>query len=183
VADGIALYRQKRYVEARAVLEPLAASEPSDAAVAYWLGMTFLRQGGPSAPDSSRVWLGRAVKLAPENMGYLADYAGVCLQMADRDNSFSLALEGRDAMTRVVAADPSNIEACEGLMRFFAKAPWPLGDSEKALSLAAHIASLNPRRGAAAYAALAAAFDKAGRKEDAISATQAAQSLARDPPH
>jgi cytochrome c-type biogenesis protein CcmH/NrfG len=123
VGDGIALYRQKKYAEARAVLEPITAANPSDAAAAYYLGMTLLRQGGPSSLDGSRLWLGKAVKLAPGNPDYLADYAGVCLLMADRDNSFSLALEGRDAMTRAIAANPSDIEACAGLMRFYAKAP------------------------------------------------------------
>ncbi len=182
VGDGIALYKQRKYAEARAVLEPLTASDPTDAAAAYYLGMAFFRQGGPSALDSSRLWLGKSVKLAPGNAGYLADYAGVCLLMADRDTSFSLALEGRDAMTRAIAADPSNIGACEGLMRFYAKAPWPLGDPARALSLAAQIAKLNPKRGAAAYLAIAATFEKAGRKEDALSANKAAQSLARDHP-
>lgn len=178
VGDAIALYKQKKYPEARALLEALTASDPSNGAAAYYLGMTYLRQGGPSSLDSSRLWLGKAVKLAPDKPGYLSDYAGVCLLMADRDSSFSLALEGRDAMTRAIAANPSDIAACEGLMRFYAKAPWPLGSGVKALALAAQIAKLDPRRGAAAYLAIAAIFDADGRKEDALLATQAAQSLA-----
>jgi tetratricopeptide (TPR) repeat protein len=182
VNDGIALFKQRKFAEARAVLEPAAAANPSDDAAAYYLGMAFLRQGGPSALDSARVWLGKSVSLAPANTGYLADYAGVCLLMADRDTSFSLALEGRDAMTRAIAGDPSNIEACEGLMRFYAKAPWPLGNPARALSLAAQIAKLDPRRGVKAYLAIAASFEKAGLKEDALSANKAAQSLARDHP-
>jgi Flp pilus assembly protein TadD len=182
VNDGIALFKQRKFAEARAVLEPLAAANPSDGAAAYYLGMAFLRQGGPTALDSARLWLGKSVKLAPENAGYLADYAGVCLLMADRDTSFSLALEGRDAMTRAIAGDPSNIEACEGLMRFYAKAPWPLGNPARALSLAAQIAKLDPKRGIKAYLAIAASFEKAGSKEDALSANKAAQSLARDHP-
>jgi tetratricopeptide (TPR) repeat protein len=182
VGDGVSLYKQNKYAEARAVLEPLAASNPTDASAAYYLGMSFLRQGGPSALDSARLWLGKSVRLAPGNAGYLADYAGVCLLMADRDTSFSLALEGRDAMTRAIAADPTNIEACEGLMRFYAKAPWPLGSPTRALSLAGQIARLNPKRGIASYLAIAATFEKAGRKEDALSANKAAQSLARDHP-
>jgi Flp pilus assembly protein TadD len=182
VGDGIALFKQRKFAEARSVLEPVAAANPSDGAAAYYLGMALLRQGGPSALDSAHLWLGRSVKLAPENAGYLADYAGVCLLMADRDTSFSLALEGRDAMTRAIAADPSNIEACEGLMRFYAKAPWPLGNPARALSLAAQITKLDPKRGAQAYAAIAASFEKAGRKEDALSANKAAQSLAREHP-
>jgi cytochrome c-type biogenesis protein CcmH/NrfG len=183
VGDATALYRQKKFSEARAILEPLTAAEPSNAAAAYMLGMVFLRQGGPSSLDSARLWLGKAMRLAPANAGYLADYAGVCLLMADRDNSFSLALEGRDAMTRAIAADPKNIEACQGLMRFYAKAPWPLGNPTKALALAAQIAKLDPKKGAAAYLAISAIFEKDGHGPEAHTARQAAQSLAPDPPH
>jgi hypothetical protein len=43
--------------------------------------------------------------------------------MADRDSSFSLAMEGRDAMARAIAENPADLGACEGLMRFYAKAP------------------------------------------------------------
>lgn len=180
--DAAALYRQKKYAEARAILEPLAASEPANAEALYYLGMVFSRQGGPAGLDSARLWLGKAVKLAPANMSYLADYAGVCLMMADRDSSFSLALEGRDAMARAVEGDPANIGACDGLMQFYAKAPWPLGNGSRALELAAHIAKLNPRRGVAAYLAIAAIFDKAGRAQDALLATQAARDLSRNLP-
>ncbi len=180
--SGIALFKQRKFAASRAVIEPLAAADPSNAAAAYYLGMDLLRLGGPSGLDGARLWLGRAVKLAPGNAGYLADYAGVCLLMADRDTSFSLALEGRDAMTRAIAADPSNIDACEGLMRFYAKAPWPLGSPVRALSLAAQIAKLNAKRGIAAYLAIAATFEKAGLKEDALSANKAAQSLAQEHP-
>jgi len=176
--DAISLYKQKKYSEARAALEPLAASQPSNAEAAYFLGMTILRAGGPTSLDSARYWLAKAAKLSPQNEDYLAQYAGVCLLMADRDNSFSLALEGRDAMARAIAEDPGDLEAREGLMRFYAKAPWPLGDPSKALSLAADIARVDPRLGEAAYRSIAELFERGGRREQARSASLAAQNLA-----
>jgi tetratricopeptide (TPR) repeat protein len=176
--DGRALYRQKKYAEARAVLEPLVAADPSNAAATYFLGMTVLRAGGPGALDSSRTLLGKAVKLAPGNAGYLSDYAGVCLLLADRDNSFGLALEGSSAMSRAIEANPDDLEAREGLMQFYAKAPWPLGDPPKALAMAGEIAKRDPKRGLAAYLSIAAIFDRRGLKEDALAANRAAQSLA-----
>jgi len=176
--DGRALYRQKKYAEAVAVLGPLAAAEPANADAAYFLGMSYLRRGGPDSLDSARLWLGKATSLAPNNAGYLGDYAGVTLLMADRDSSLQLAMEGRNAMRRAVEADPTNIEACEGLMHFYARAPFPLGSSTRALALAAQIAKLDPKRGAAAYLSIAAQFEKDGRKQEALTATQAAQSLA-----
>ena len=178
VADAVSLYRQKRFPEARAVLEPLAAAQPANAEASYYLGMAILREGGPSSLDSARSWLGKAAKLAPDNEDYLSQYAGVCLLAADRDNSFSLALEGRDAMTRAIAENPRDLEACEGLMRFYAKAPWPLGSPAKALSLAAEIARADPGRGAAAYRSLAETFRRGGLEEQARSSAQLAQSLA-----
>lgn len=182
VADAISLFKQKKYPEARAVLEPLVAADPSNAEASYYLGMTLLRAGGPSSLDSAQVLLSRAVRLAPGDAGYLADYAGVCLLMADRDNSFGLAVEGRDAMTRAIAANPADLEAREGLMQFYAKAPWPLGDPEKALELAAEIARRDPKRGAAAYKSAQALFERNGREKEAASAAQAAQRLAQGPP-
>src|SRR5580658_3740144 len=68
---GIALYRQKKYTEAKAALEPVLAADPSNAAAAYFLGMAVLRAGGPKALDDSKALLARAVKLAPANAGYL----------------------------------------------------------------------------------------------------------------
>ena len=180
--DAISLYKQKRYAEARAALEPLAAAEPSNAEAAYFLGMAILRAGGPTSLDSARYWLAKAAKLSPQNEDYLSQYAGACLLIADRDNSFSLALEGRDAMARAIAEDPGDLEACEGLMRFYAKAPWPLGDPSKALSLAAEIARIDPKRGEAAYRSIAEIFERGGRKEQARHASQAAQSLAPSRP-
>jgi cytochrome c-type biogenesis protein CcmH/NrfG len=178
IGDAISLYEQKRYAEARVALEPLAAADPSNAEAAYYLGMAVFRAGGPSSLASARLWLGMASRLSPKNEDYLAQYAGVCLLIADRDNSLSLAMEGRDAMTRAIAQDPADLEACEGLMRFYAKAPWPLGDPSKALSLAAAIAKVDPKRGAAAYRSIGEAFEKSGHKEEARSAAEAAQSLA-----
>lgn len=179
VTEAASLFKQKRYAEARALLEPLVASEPTNSAAAYYLGMTFLKAGGPTALDEARYWLQKAAKLAPDDAVYLADYAGVCLMSADRDNSLSYAIEGRDAMTRAIAENSKDISAREGLMEFYAKAPWPLGDPDKALALAAGIAAIDPKRGAAAYRTAAAILEAHGQAVPARAASEAAQNLAR----
>ena len=148
--DAVALYKQRRWSDAKAILTPLVAAEPSNAQASYFLGMVLLRSGGPEALESSHEILGRAVKLDPQNAAYLADYAGVCLLLADRDSSLSLALEGRDAMNRAIAGNPSDLDAREGLMEFYATAPWPIGDADKAMEQAAEIARRDARRGMAA---------------------------------
>jgi len=178
IGDALALYKHGRYGEARDALERLVASDPSNAAACYFLGMTLQRVETPSL-DSARTWLGKAVRLAPENEGYLAEYAGVCLLIADRDNSLGLALEGRNAMARAIAMNPSDLEACEGLMRFYATAPWPLAHPDKALALAAEIAKRDPKRGLAAFRLIASLFEKEGRAKEAASASRSAQELGR----
>ena len=179
LGDAEALYQQDKFAAAKAMLEPIAAAEPANAAAAFFLGMSLLRLGGPTGLDQAHVWLSKATRLEPSNEEYLAEHAGVCLLMADRDNSFSLALEGRDGMERAIEADPTDLEAREGLMRFYAKAPWPLGSVSKARSQAAEIGRRDPARGKAAYLLLAKIFEKKGEHGDALSATEAAQSLAQ----
>jgi tetratricopeptide (TPR) repeat protein len=182
LGDAIALYRKGRWADAKAILAPLVEAQPSNADAAYFLGMVLLRAGGPASLDSSREMLRRAVQLAPRNAGYLAEYAGVCLLLADRDSSLSLAFEGRDAMTRAIAGNPGDMDAREGLMEFYAKAPWPIGDSDKAMEQAAEIARRDAKRGAAAYRDIGAIFERSGRAELALCAAQAAQRLAPDRP-
>jgi tetratricopeptide (TPR) repeat protein len=84
-------------------------------------------------------------------------------------------------MAEAIRMNPADIDAREGLMKFCAKAPWPLGDPGKALDLANEIAKRNPRRGEAAYHLIAVLFEKQGRIHEAQAAAQAAQDLAPTP--
>jgi tetratricopeptide (TPR) repeat protein len=43
--------------------------------------------------------------------------------------------------------DPDNLDAREGLLQFYAQAPWPIGSSSKAAAQAAEIAKRDPVRG------------------------------------
>ena len=179
LGDAVGLYKARHYAEAEALLLPLASAEPADPSACYYLAMALQRLGGDKALDSARTWLGKAVARAPDNEVYVAEYAGVCFLLADRDSSYSMAQEGRDSMVRAVELDPGDLEAREGLMKFYAQAPWPLGDADKAFAEAMEIAKRDPKRGAEAYRAMASIFEKAGRADRAQSATAAAQSLAR----
>ena len=82
-------------------------------------------------------------------------------------------------MARAIAANPADLEAREGLMQFYAKAPWPLGDPDKALAMAGEIAKRDPKRGVEAYRSIEVLFGRNGRKEQAVAASQA-QRLAQD---
>jgi tetratricopeptide (TPR) repeat protein len=182
LADAVSLFKKKRYAEAKALLEPLASAQPPNPSACYYLALTVQEIGGPKALDSALVLLGTATRLDPENEVYLAEYGGVCLLLAGRDSSFSMALEGRNAMSRAIEQDPADLDAREGLMTFYAQAPWPLGDADKAFEQARAIGARDPRRGAAAYRTIAAIFQKDGRTERAESAGKEAQNLARGLP-
>jgi tetratricopeptide (TPR) repeat protein len=177
-SDAINLYKEKRYSESLAAFQRIVASNPSNAAACYYLAMSLEHTPGYSM-DDARSWLDKAVKLAPGKEAYLAEYAGISMLIADRDSSFVIAVEGREAMTKAIAMDPGDVEAREGLMQFCAKAPWPLGDADKAMGIAADIGITDPKRGAADYLLIAGIFDKQDRKDKALEANQAAQKLSQ----
>jgi len=182
LSEGMDLYRQKRLAEAKGVLEPLARAPAPDPLACYYLAMTLEDMGGPRALDQAQVLLDKATRLAPDNEAILSEYGGVCLLLADRDNSLTMALAGRNAMVRAIAENPADLDAREGLMTFYAQAPWPLGDADRAFDQAAAIAKGDPKRGLAAYRKLAGIFQKAGKSSRAESAQLAAQNLARGQP-
>jgi tetratricopeptide (TPR) repeat protein len=174
---AIGLYNAKDYPEAAAVLGKIAAANPKNAAACYYLGMALERQTGGPGLDDAVSWLGKAVALAPENATYLADYGGTCLLIADRERSFTYAVRGRDAMGKAIALNPANLDAREGLMKFYAQAPWPLGSSDLALSQAGEIGHRNSVRGLRAFLRLARTFERAGDHAAAREACHAALKL------
>jgi cytochrome c-type biogenesis protein CcmH/NrfG len=174
---AVQLYAGRRYPEAQAALEQLAAARPQDAAACYYLGMTLRHRGDAQARDAAVVWLERAVKLAPANATYLGDYGGTCLELADQHHSFTLATRGRNAMEQAIALDPDNLDARQGLMQFYARAPWPLGSSGRARTQADEILRRDPARGLRAFLVLGRALEKAGDRRDARTAYAVALKL------
>jgi tetratricopeptide (TPR) repeat protein len=164
---AVRLYDARQYPEAQADLERLTAARPGDAAAAYYLGMTLRHRGDPRALDDAVAWLEKAVALAPANSTYLGDYGGTCLELADRHHSFSFATRGRNAMEKAVALDPGNLEARQGLMQFYARAPWPLGSVTRARTQADEILRRDPLRGRRAFLGLGRALEKAGNRSGA----------------
>ena len=163
---AVQLYGARQYPEARAALEKIAAARPQDAAACYYLGMT-LDEGDDAARDAAVGWLEKAVALAPTNSTYLGEYGGTCLEMADKHHSFTFATRGRNAMERAIALDPNNLDARQGLMQFYARAPWPLGSSSRARTEADEILRRDPARGPRAFLLLGRALEKAGNRNGA----------------
>ncbi len=175
---AVALYAARQYPEAQAALQGIVAARPRDAAACYYLGMTLRHRGDDRARDDAAGWLAKAVALAPANSTYLGDYGGTCLELADQHHSFSYATRGRGAMEKAIALDADNLEARQGLMQFYARAPWPLGSAERARSQADEILRRDPARGLRAFLVLGRALEKAGNRAGAREAYAVALRLA-----
>jgi tetratricopeptide (TPR) repeat protein len=174
---AVQLYSARQYPEAQAALERIVAAEPQDAAACYYLGMTLRHQGDDRARDAAVTWLEKAAALAPANATYLGDYGGTCLELADLHHSFTYATRGRNAMERAIALDPNNLNARQGLMQFYARAPWPLGSSAQARTQADEILRRDPARGLRTFLTLGRALEKAGNRAEARDAYAVALKL------
>jgi tetratricopeptide (TPR) repeat protein len=177
--DAIALYQARRYPEARAAFESIATAEPENAAAAYYLGMTLRRRGDTTALDDAVRWLAKAVEIEPGNATYLADFGGTSMQLANKNRSLSAATRGRDAMVHAIELDPDNLDARDGLMQFYAQAPFLVGGSiEKAYTQAEEIRKRDPQRGLVALIGL-----KLGEKKYADASALCEDTLKLSPDH
>ena len=129
---ALALFKARRYPEARVALEKIVAADSRHAAALHFLGRTIIARNDNAAFKEGLVWLERAAELEPGNAIYLGVYGGASLQYAARANSVSAATKGRDAMEKALALDPDYLEAREGLFQFYQRAPWPIGSAAKA---------------------------------------------------
>jgi cytochrome c-type biogenesis protein CcmH/NrfG len=159
---AIGLYQSKQYPAAQVALAKLAMVASPSPAACYYLGMTLRHRGDGQALDAALPWLEKAVALAPENSTYVGDYGGTCFQLADKHRSFSFATRGRNAMEKAIALDPNNLDARNGLMQFYARAPWPLGSQSRAYEQAAEIARRDPAQAVHTYLVLGRSFEKVG---------------------
>lgn len=155
--SAIALYREKRFPEARVALEAVLAATPDNAVACHFLGLTLLRRADDKALDDAVPWLDKAVRLAPDNAEYLADLGGTLLLLAAKNTSYAAATRGRDAMEKSLRIEPRNVEARAGLMQFYQRAPWPLGSKAKAAAQLEEIRKLDPTRALVLSVALKAA--------------------------
>jgi len=140
--QAIGLFQARKFPEAQAALSALVAAEPANARACHYLGRTLeLRADAGSLAEAVK-WHRRAAELEPENPIYLGRYGGASLLLAARDSSLGAAWRGRDAMEKAVRLDPTDLDAREGLVHFYQRAPWPLGSRARA---AAHLEAIRQR--------------------------------------
>jgi tetratricopeptide (TPR) repeat protein len=146
------LLQAKKYAEAREVLTRIVAADPKNAPACHYLGLACKAPRSLAAYEEALKWLSQAAALAPGDAGCLADYGGTSMEFAGMIRATSLtralgyATRGRDAMEKSLTIDPENLNAREGLFRFYTQAPWPIGSSSKAAAQLAEIRKRNPDR-------------------------------------
>jgi tetratricopeptide (TPR) repeat protein len=155
VERGIRLVEQRRFAEARQVLEPHARANPQDARAAFHLGRALLAE---SQADPAIEWLERAVRLDARQAAYhaaLGNAYGLKAGSANVIQQARLAGRARGAFERAVALDPDDLDGRWGLFQFHMIAPGVMGgDRQKAREQATEIRKRNPYRGAQAWATL-----------------------------
>ena len=152
VLQGRKLFDEKKFNEAKAVVEPLGKTE---APAAFLLGRIALEQN-----DSRKSvdWLERAVDLNPRSSEYwdwLGRAYGSQAQTASKLRLPSLASKTKGAWEKAIALDPENLDARQDIIQYYLQAPGFLGGSkDKARAMANEIRKRNTYRGAFAMASV-----------------------------
>lgn len=159
-----ALYDAKRFPEARLAFVKLAAADPSNAEVHYYLGQIALERD--DAETAVRE-LERSVALDPviaRAHNALGDAYGRSAQKAGIFSQFSLARKCLAEFERAADLEPDNVDFHESLFAYFLQAPKLVGGGlENAEDQAAAIEKLDLKRGRLAYAAVYVAEQKYDR--------------------
>ena len=152
------LYKAKRYAEAQAAFEAIAAAEPTNAGAAYHLGELALMRNDP---ETAVKWLEKATQLDSRSELYvqaLGDAYGVAAQQAGLFSKLGLARKCGAAYARAVALDPDNVEARYALFTFYRQAPAIAGGGhDKARAEALEIQKRDAVRGTLALVELSVA--------------------------
>ena len=156
-----ALFRDRKWPEAQALLEQVVTAEPANAEAHFFLGMSFLNRNDA---EHAIPPLEKAVALAPANSSYVrhvGDAYGVAAQKAGLFAKMEWAKKCKAAYEKAVELDPKDINARWSAMEFYRLAPGFLGGGmEGAYAQAAEIKKLDHVRGLGAYSLLYVADKK-----------------------
>lgn len=159
--DARELIRERKFAEARKLLEPLVAADAKAAAPRYHLGICLMGLGDAEAAAEV---LEQAVALDPTKGAYhrsLGDACGMTAQKAGLLSKMGWARRCGAAYQKAVEVDPSDVRSRWSLMEFCRQAPGLVGGGiDKAYVQAAEIRKLDAERGRVAYANLYATEKK-----------------------
>ncbi len=125
--DALALYKAKKFPEARVAYQQLSEAEPDNAKYRYFLGTIALRRNDQEDAINQ---LEKATALAPTNSDYFAELGGAYGKAASKGSVFSqmgFAKKCRAALEHAVELNPDNLAARNGLIAFYRQAPGFLG--------------------------------------------------------
>lgn len=155
LAAAQALFEAGKFPAAQQQLERMAAADPADADVHYYLGRIALEH---EDPETAIREMERAVALAPGNA---RDHSGLGIaygkaaQKAGMVTGFALARRCVAQFERAVELDPQDLDARILLFKYYSRAPAIVGGgAKKAADQAAAIGRLNRRRGLMSFAGL-----------------------------
>lgn len=151
---AVELYNQ-RQPGAQAAFEKLAAANPDNASILFYLGRLALQRNDH---ESAVKYLEKAVALAPKDSRMhqrLGDAYGLSAQKAGLFSKMSLAGKCRTAYEKAVELDPRSLDARFALLGFYQQAPSIAGGGlDKAHAQAQEIRKLDESRGREAIAGL-----------------------------
>jgi tetratricopeptide (TPR) repeat protein len=155
------LGRERRWAEARTLLEQITTSTPADAEAWSLLGQVHLALG---AHDKAVTAAEKATALDATKSDYflqLGTAYGLSAGKAGLFAKLGFARRCKAAYDKAVELDPANINARWSLMEFYRQAPAMVGGGlPGAYAQAEEIKKIDPRRGRAAYASLYSAEKK-----------------------
>jgi len=145
VEQGIRLFNDKNYTEAKAMLTPLGGQ---NAEAAFYLGKIAMVENDD---DRAVDWMEKAVKLSPQSSVYhdwLGRAYGNKAMHASKFKLLFLAPTVKNQFEAAVVLDPNNLDAREDMMSYYLQAPGVAGGSkQKALEAALEIKKRNAYRG------------------------------------
>ncbi len=159
--EAQALFAARRYPEAQAAFEQIAAADPGNAEAAYRLGQLALMRD--DAAEAVRR-LERATQLAPREAAIflaLGDAYGISAERAGLFAKLGLARRCGAAYEQAVALAPASVSARYALFTFYRQAPAIVGGGfDKARAQADELRKVDPVRGGLATVELNVAEKK-----------------------
>lgn len=146
--EAFALYKAKKYPEARVAYQQLLDHDASNAQYRYFLGAIALKRNDH---DEAINQLEKATALAPTNSDYFAELGGAYGRAATKSSVFSqmgYAKKCVAALEQAVQLNPDNLAARNGLVSYYRQAPGFLGGGmPKAYAQAEEIKRRDPAMG------------------------------------
>ncbi len=140
LADGIRLFEERQYPEARKLLEPLATNGSGGAAAAHYMGRIAMVE---EAYEAAATWFEKAIAAEPSGSNHhlwLGRAYGRQAMQASIFRQPGLASKTRTEFQKAVELDPNNVNARMDLIQYYLKAPRLMGGGEdKAIAQAAEI--------------------------------------------